>query len=143
MFKWITGNEGQSKHRHRWGPPEEKKRGQALTRFCKIPGCHGWQTKKRISRREYLAERNVKKLEVVPLNQIKIGGLYRNKQGRLIYMESGAYEIENRISNHWSWRIVRKDGTLGKRQFGYGDEWRAVPNFEVVIKVRRVMGVKA
>lgn len=46
------------------------------------------------------------------------------KRGKdYIYITSGEYiGGYGRISNHWSWRKVLKDGTLSKKEYnGYGD----------------------
>lgn len=51
-----------------------------------------------------------------------IGKVYLRKL-KPIYIIDGYYTdpTYGRLSNHWTWRPVKKDGTLGKRQNGYGD----------------------
>lgn len=56
-----------------------------------------------------------------------LGDFHRAKKVKPIpvYILGGQYEVDGRISNFWSWRVVLKDGTLGEEQCGYG-------NFETV-----------
>ena len=51
-----------------------------------------------------------------------IGKVFK-RDGKKIYITSGYFTDPEygRISNHWSWREVNKDGTLGKKGNGYGD----------------------
>lgn len=55
-----------------------------------------------------------------------VGGVFEDPQTRrLVYVESGAYEVDHRISNHWTFREIEKDGTLGRSYSSYG--WFAIP----------------
>lgn len=66
-----------------------------------------------------------------------VGGVFENPQTRrLVYVESGFYERDGRISNTWSFRDINPDGTLGRRSSGYG--WlEAIPiPVEIEIRVR-------
>lgn len=46
--------------------------------------------------------------------------------GKPCKIVSGQYWGAHGISNHWTWRPVRGDGTLGARKCGYGDDWLLV-----------------
>lgn len=43
------------------------------------------------------------------------------RKGQLVFITSGHYEIGGRISNHFSWRPIKEDGTLGRKTSGYWD----------------------
>ena len=61
--------------------------------------------------------------EFADRNPIRIGGRYTDKNGRPVEVVSGQFMGTHGISNHWSWRLVKKDGTLGTRVYhGYGRE---------------------
>ena len=53
-----------------------------------------------------------------------IGDRVRHPDGRLVLIVGGAYWGLRGLSNFWSWREVRPDGTLGPRESGYGWEPR-------------------
>lgn len=53
----------------------------------------------------------------------KIGDQVRHPDGRLVEIISGQYWGTYGLSNHWSWKEVRSDGSLSKTvEHGYG--WR-------------------
>jgi hypothetical protein len=55
----------------------------------------------------------------------------------LIYITSGEYLSNGRVSNFFTWRRVNEDGTLSKREYsGYG--WRAKPAKGVKVEIRVV-----
>lgn len=55
-------------------------------------------------------------------DSFRIGSVYQRLSGKLIYITSGSYiGGYDRISNHFHWRYLKKDGTLGKEGHGYGD----------------------
>jgi hypothetical protein len=48
---------------------------------------------------------------------------YHPKHG-LVYITDGYFMIDGRMSNHFRWQRIKKNGTLGKRiYFGYGTEF--------------------
>ena len=64
-------------------------------------------------------------------------GEVRMIKGRLSLITSGSYQGQFGISNFWTWRTIRKDGTLGKEYKGYGtgvDTGPAIKH-EKIIKV--------
>jgi len=44
-----------------------------------------------------------------------------HKDGRLVYIKSGAFYSDGRVSNFWCWQEIFEDGTLGNEESGY---WR-------------------
>lgn len=65
----------------------------------------------------------------------EIGRVYR-RDGQLIYITSGRYMGTMGLSNHWNWKYVRKNGTLGRDGWGYGD-FPAVPvECDIQIKIK-------
>ena len=58
---------------------------------------------------------------------IKIGQKWIIK-GKLCQITGGQYWGERGLSNHWDWREVNEDGTLGKAGSDYGrwDEWKKI-----------------
>lgn len=64
-------------------------------------------------------------------------GEVRMIKGRLSLLTHGSYMGQYGVSNHWTWRTIRKDGTLGKEYNGYGvglDTSDPIKH-EVIIKV--------
>ncbi len=55
-------------------------------------------------------------------SSMAIGKVVRHPDGRKVKIESGYFldPIYHRVSNHWTWREVRPDGTLGPKESGYG-----------------------
>ena len=37
-----------------------------------------------------------------------------------VLIRNGEYEVQGRVSNHWSWREINEDLTVGELQYGYG-----------------------
>lgn len=63
-------------------------------------------------------------------------GYVYKRDGKLIYITGGSYEGSyGRISNHFSWKRVKKDGSLGKESSGYGQSDIAPVKCTVKIKV--------
>jgi hypothetical protein len=52
----------------------------------------------------------------------KIGDDVRHPSGRTVRITGGQYMGTYGLSNHWTWREVMLDGSLGKEEHGYG--WR-------------------
>lgn len=44
-------------------------------------------------------------------------------KGKPCLITDGQYWGEHGLSNHWSWREEKPDGTLGRTRHGYGDDW--------------------
>jgi len=67
---------------------------------------------------------------------IYVSKVYRHPKHGLIYITSGSYESNGRISNFWHWKEVNPDGTLGKEGCDYWcEEWVPV-DFELIVKVK-------
>ena len=51
-----------------------------------------------------------------------IGETIRHPNGYLVKVIDGQYldPVYGRLSNSWTWRRVKKDGSLGKEEKGYG-----------------------
>jgi hypothetical protein len=50
------------------------------------------------------------------------------RKGRPVFITAGHYAIEGRISNHFSWRPIKADGTLGREYNGYWErKWSPSP----------------
>lgn len=54
-----------------------------------------------------------------------------------VYIESGDYEVDGRVSNYWSWRRVLKDGSLAPTESGYGSFRKTEIKYKVSINVER------
>ena len=54
------------------------------------------------------------------LNYLKVGCACYDEKGRLAYIIDGQWEIDGRLSNFWDWKLIKEDGTLGRKQSGYG-----------------------
>lgn len=68
----------------------------------------------------------VKITHKVSITKEPVAGYCCYRKGKLVYIESGSYEIGGRLSNFFSWRVVKPDGSLGKSHAGYWDrswEW--------------------
>jgi len=61
---------------------------------------------------------------------MKVGRVVLHPKGYKVKVISGCFRDRTygRISNWWTWRRVRKDGTLGREQSGYGwcPDWRMI-----------------
>lgn len=67
-------------------------------------------------------KRRLKSVKVtlrLPVTDVPVAGSCTYRRGKLVYVASGAFEIDGRVSNFFDWRIVQKDGTLGRWQCGY------------------------
>lgn len=54
---------------------------------------------------------------------------------RLVYIVSGNYEVNGRISNWWTWRPILSNGTLGKEVHGYGSFYESLDVYTIKITV--------
>ena len=64
-------------------------------------------------------------------------GEVRMIKGKLSLITGGQYMGTHGVCNFWTWRTIRKDGTLGKEHKGYGTgiDTSAAIKHEVIIKV--------
>lgn len=53
-------------------------------------------------------------------DNMDVNNVVRHKDGRIVFITDGAYYGDWGISNYWTWREVKRDGTLGKEESGYG-----------------------
>ena len=53
-------------------------------------------------------------------SKMKVGDIVDHPDGRKVLIIAGQYWGRNGISNFWYWREVKKDGSLGKQEHGYG-----------------------
>lgn len=65
-------------------------------------------------------------------------GEVRMIDGHPCYITGGQYLSDSgRVSNHFHWRKIKKDGFLTKKEyFGYGGIWPVVEDAEIEIRVR-------
>lgn len=52
----------------------------------------------------------------------KVGDVVTHPSGRSVRIVHGCYWGEWGLSNHWGWREIMADGSLGPVEYGYG--WR-------------------
>lgn len=65
-------------------------------------------------------------------------GEVRIINGKLSLITGGNYYGDRGVSNHWTWRTIRKDGTLGKEYGGYNNgsnKFSKPISHKVIIKV--------
>ena len=65
----------------------------------------------------------------------EIGKVYKRGDD-LIYITSGKYMGHLGVSNHWNWRIVKSNGTLGEEGYGYGDFPVTPVDCEITVKIK-------
>lgn len=53
-------------------------------------------------------------------SSMEIGKTIAHPDGRMVKIKSGRFLSNGRVSNFWHWNEVKKDGTLGPEEFGYG-----------------------
>ncbi len=58
--------------------------------------------------------------EVFGQSSMRIGATIRHPKGYLVKVIDGQYWGTYGVSNFWSWRRVKPDGSLGKLVQGYG-----------------------
>jgi len=60
--------------------------------------------------------------ELASQSKMKVGAVINHPDGRTVKIIDGCFldAIYGRVSNWWSWKEVKKDGTLGKKEEGYG-----------------------
>ena len=64
--------------------------------------------------------------EVFPPSILEVGQRFRHK-GRVVEITRGAYWGTDGVSNHWHWRPVLADGSLGPEEYGYDNEGAFAP----------------
>jgi hypothetical protein len=59
---------------------------------------------------------------VIGQSSLAVGKVVTHPDGRKVKIVGGYYydPIYNRLSNHWTWREVKADGSLGPIENGYG-----------------------
>jgi hypothetical protein len=55
-----------------------------------------------------------------------------------VYIESGTYLSNGRLSNYWWWRKVLKDNTLGELEGGYGDFSESENEYDIKIIITQI-----
>lgn len=55
---------------------------------------------------------------------------------RLAILNSGNYEVNNRLSNHWYWTDINSDGTLGAANSGYGNFYIPPEQYQIITTVQ-------
>lgn len=53
----------------------------------------------------------------------EVGCVIEHPKHGLVYITDGAMWIDGRLSNHWSWRKVRRNVLTGPTHHGYGTEF--------------------
>ena len=60
--------------------------------------------------------------------KLEIGQVYQKDNGQLLYLTGGSYfGRSGNVSNFWYWTEIGNDGSVGKKDSGYGKEWDHVP----------------
>ena len=59
--------------------------------------------------------------EVIPPSILRVGQRFQHK-GRVVEITQGTYWGTDGVSNHWYWRPVLADGSLGPEEYGYDNE---------------------
>lgn len=59
---------------------------------------------------------------VLGKSQLRVGKSVKHQDGRTVKIVAGQYWGTDGVSNFWSWREVKSDGTLGPIEEGYGSE---------------------
>jgi len=53
-------------------------------------------------------------------SSMKVGDIVKHPDGRYVQIVDGHLWTEGGFSNFWYWREVKRDGTLGRLEHGYG-----------------------
>lgn len=56
-------------------------------------------------------------------DHLVVGRVIEHPIHSLVYITEGAMWVDGRLSNHWSWRKVRRDTLTGPTYHGYGYEF--------------------
>lgn len=75
---------------------------------------------------------------------LEVGMVCTASDGKtVVRIMDGTYldAVYHRVSNHWTWRPVLQDGTLGEEQHGYGWRPKEIYEHEETVHVR-VTGIK-
>ena len=62
-------------------------------------------------------------------------GLYKHqKRGKIVLIDNGEYHIDGRLSNHYTGRVLDKDGFITDETLGdYGMYWEKINNYKIKI----------
>jgi hypothetical protein len=76
------------------------------------------------------------KNKLIHPNEFNVGDVYQHPEFGAVYVESGCYldPVYQRVSNHWTFRKVNKNGKLGKRFSEYGQSLKEL-KYSLVVKV--------
>lgn len=66
------------------------------------------------------------------IKHLAVGHVIEHPRQGLVYITEGAMWVDGRLSNHWSWRRVRRGVMVGKTFSGYGYEFD--PDYHVALK---------
>ncbi len=67
-----------------------------------------------------------------------IGQVRRHPKHGVVYITGGAFYIEGRLSNHWTFRKVLKDGRLGRSDGDYGSAtWPTPKGAEIRVILKK------
>jgi len=69
-----------------------------------------------------------------------VGKVYNHPNNGPIYITSGNYEVDGRLSNFWYWKPINEDGTLADTEnHGYGGQWEELESdiqVTVIVKLK-------
>jgi hypothetical protein len=60
--------------------------------------------------------------EMASRSSMRVGAHIKHPDGRTVKITSGYFldPVYRRVSNHWTWRPVLRNGRLGREESGYG-----------------------
>lgn len=69
---------------------------------------------------------------------LSIGGVFNHPDHGPVYVTSGQFQVNGRISNYWYFHAVQEDGSLGPQLSGYGGNWERVPaDVTIIVKIKK------
>jgi hypothetical protein len=75
--------------------------------------------------------------------RLEIGRYFKHPDGRTILVVKGQYWGTHGLSNHWTWKRVLPDGSLGAEEWGYGIGF-SKPDMEYIgVKRRKELAEQA
>ena len=65
---------------------------------------------------------------------------YKSDNGKLfdVYIVSGKWMVNERLSNWWNFRRVLSNGKLGKLQSNYGNFYETLNKYNIEIKINKL-----
>ena len=63
------------------------------------------------------------------------GVYYHEREQCDVYVTSGEYSIDGRISNYYTYHRIKRNGTLGKQKAGYGGLSPAKNKYEIITRI--------